>query len=207
MRTSEHKVINAEDGSNSIRIRSNQRPNMMGGNGVNSRSRKQLPQVDTTEETKLIHPNQKQPLSPVSAEKVPSPSKGVKMRNKYAGIPSKIQSGVASSAKPPVPNFAANRAKREEAQKKADRLAPSKYLAVLIKQHYRRFSERVIQLETPKRVTQLTKMRKEMQRRFMLLYRHFRLKKYGEPIPKIRFSNDDDVEDMFKDDTDMLEKI
>lgn len=41
----------------------------------------------------------------------------------------------------------------------------------------------------------------------MLLYRHFRLKKYGEPIPKTRFSNDDDVEDMFKDDTDMLEKI
>lgn len=41
----------------------------------------------------------------------------------------------------------------------------------------------------------------------MLLYRHFRLKKYGEPIPKSKPSNEDEIEDMFKDDTDMLEKI
>ena len=56
-------------------------------------------------------------------------------------------------------------------------------------------------------MTQLTKMKKEMQRRFMLLYRHFRLKKYGEPIPKPKNSNDNEIEDMFKDDTDMLQKI
>ena len=50
-------------------------------------------------------------------------------------------------------------------------------------------------------------MRKEMQRRFMLLYRHFRLKKYGEPIPKPKREGEDEIEDMFKDDTDMLAKI
>ena len=50
-------------------------------------------------------------------------------------------------------------------------------------------------------------MRKEMQRRFMLLYRHFRLKKYGEPIPKPKRQGEDEIEDMFKDDTDMLAKI
>ena len=64
-----------------------------------------------------------------------------------------------------------------------------------------------MQKETPKRVAQLTKMRKEMQRRFMLLYRHFRLKKYGEPIPLPKREGEDEIEDMFKDDTDMLAKI
>ena len=55
----------------------------------------------------------------------------------------------------------------------------------------------------------LTAMRKEMRRRFMLLYRHFRLRKYGEPIPIQRNGDggDDDVEDMFKEDNDMLLKI
>ena len=47
-------------------------------------------------------------------------------------------------------------------------------------------------------------MKKEMQRRFMLVYRHFRLKKYGEAIPKAKTNKDEDIEDMFKDDTDML---
>ena len=41
----------------------------------------------------------------------------------------------------------------------------------------------------------------------MLLYRHFRLKKYGEPIPKPKRQGEDEIEDMFKDDTDMLAKI
>ena len=41
----------------------------------------------------------------------------------------------------------------------------------------------------------------------MLLYRHFRLKKYNEPIPIDRNPNSDDLEDMFKDDEDMLAKI
>ena len=51
-------------------------------------------------------------------------------------------------------------------------------------------------------------MRKELQRRFMLVYRHFRLKKYAEPIPKAKRDNEDNgLEDIFKDDTDMLLKI
>ena len=40
----------------------------------------------------------------------------------------------------------------------------------------------------------------------MLLYRHFRLRKYGEPIPVPKKSGDD-IEDMFQEDTDMLLKI
>lgn len=44
-------------------------------------------------------------------------------------------------------------------------------------------------LESGNRVKQLTKMRKEMQSRFYLLYRYFRLKKYGEPLP---VKNNDD---------------
>lgn len=65
-----------------------------------------------------------------------------------------------------------------------------------------------MQQETPKRVAELTRVRKELQRRFMLLYRHFRLKKYGEPIPKPKADKGgDEIEDMFKEDTDMLEKI
>ena len=142
------------------------------------------------------------PTSPDSERKDPSPLKGSKLRNKYAAIPSKIQSGIAT--KPPVPNFAANRARREAEQFKADRLAPSRYLEQLIKQHYKRFAQRLVSEETPKRVQALTKMRKEMQRRFMLLYRHFRLKKYGEPIPVPRKIEDDDLEDMDLDDAAML---
>ena len=50
-------------------------------------------------------------------------------------------------------------------------------------------------------------MRKEMQRKFMLLYRHFRKKKYGEPLPEEKKEQEGEIEDMFKDDTDMLKKI
>lgn len=57
--------------------------------------------------------------------------------------------------------------------------------------------------ETPKRVAALTKMRKEMQRRYMLLYRHYRLRKFGEPIPSKRRDEGEE----FKEDTAMLDKI
>lgn len=55
--------------------------------------------------------------------------------------------------------------------------------------------------ETSKRVAALTKMRKEMNKRFYLLYRYFRFKKYSEPLP----SADDDfdfgeIEDFCDDD-------
>ena len=48
-----------------------------------------------------------------------------------------------------------------------------------------------------------------MGRRFMLLYRHFRRRKYGEPIPKPKKvgQDSDELEDLFKDDNDMLERI
>ena len=47
-----------------------------------------------------------------------------------------------------------------------------------------------------------------MQRKFMLVYRHFRLKKYGEPIPVPKSeSKNSDLEDIFKDDAEMLLKI
>jgi hypothetical protein len=45
-------------------------------------------------------------------------------------------------------------------------------------------------------------MRKEMQRRFLLVYRHFRLRKYGEPIPDnmSEITDEDQLEDIFKED-------
>ena len=48
-----------------------------------------------------------------------------------------------------------------------------------------------------------------MQRRFMLVYRHFRHKKYGEPIPKQNNDLDDseELEDMFKEDLALQNKI
>lgn len=52
-------------------------------------------------------------MSPETDKKEPSPEKKSKLREKYAGVGSKVQSGLAM--KPPVPNFAANRAKREAA--------------------------------------------------------------------------------------------
>lgn len=78
----------------------------------------------------LLSPNNKEENVVLSSEQEnrdPSPTKQSKVRSKYAGVQSKVQSGIAM--KPPVPNFAANRARREEQQKKADRLAPSKWLA------------------------------------------------------------------------------
>ena len=67
-----------------------------------------------------------------------SPDKGQQKRNKYAGVPSKISSGIVT--KPPIPDFAANRVKREAEQKKADSVAPTMYTNLLVKQHYRRFA-------------------------------------------------------------------
>ena len=49
-----------------------------------------------------------------------------------------------------------------------------------------------------------------MQRRFMLVYRHFRHRKYGEPIPKKNDDLDDSsekLEDMFKEDLALQNKI
>ncbi len=81
-------------------------------------------------------------------------------------------------------------------------MAPTQWLAQLIKGHYKRFSIALVQKETPKRVQALTKMRKEMQKRFLLLYRHFRLKKYGEAIPDnmSEITDEDQLEDIFKED-------
>lgn len=42
-----------------------------------------------------------------------------------------------------------------------------------------------------------------MTRRFMLLYRHFRLRKYGEPLP----GSDDIDEDLFEEDKEMIRRI
>lgn len=41
-----------------------------------------------------------------------------------------------------------------------------------------------------------------MQRRFMLLYRHFRFKKYGEPL-----MSDTEVDDLFEEDKEMIRRI
>lgn len=56
--------------------------------------------------------------------------------------------------------------------------------------------------QAKKRVEALKRMRGEMQRRFMLLYRHFRLKKYGEPL-----TNDTEVDDLFEEDKEMIRRI
>jgi len=46
-------------------------------------------------------------------------------------------------------------------------------------------------------------MRAEMKRRFLRLYRHFRLKKYGEALP----GNDGVDEDLFEEDKQMIRRI
>lgn len=71
---------------------------------------------------KKDHQNSKTTLSPLGRGDQSSPLKNSKARNKYANVPSKISSG---ATKPPVPNFAANRMKRQVEQEKADRLAPT----------------------------------------------------------------------------------
>jgi len=40
----------------------------------------------------------------------------------------------------------------------------------------------------------------------MLLYRHFRLRKYGEPLPVVKIANENEIEEL-KEDTDMLDRI
>jgi len=47
-----------------------------------------------------------------------------------------------------------------------------------------------------------------MQRRFILLYRHFRLRKYGEPLPKAKLTKEREIEELQEqEDTDMLKRI
>jgi len=65
----------------------------------------------------------------------------------------------------------------------------------------------LVQRETPKRVQALTKMRKELQKRFLLVYKHFRHKKYGDPIEQFSDSDKDELEDMFKEDLALQKKI
>jgi hypothetical protein len=58
-------------------------------------------------------------------------------------------------------------------------------------------------------------MRLEMQRRFLLLYKHYRHKKHGEPLPgheqtpKDNYFNSDleDVDDLFDDDKEFIMRI
>ena len=45
-----------------------------------------------------------------------------------------------------------------------------------------------------------------MKRRFMLLFRLFRHKKYGEELPTV-YQYDDEVEDLFEEDKEMIRKI
>lgn len=90
MRSSDNRVINADDGSKQpqIRIRNNTfmvPPNM---SGPNSRSVKRLQPVTTSEEGKEAMVNSA--MSPNGDERGSSPAKGSKIRNKYAAIPSKI---------------------------------------------------------------------------------------------------------------------
>ena len=131
MRNSQNKIIASDDGTNqpTMRIRSNYlAPNIRG----QDRNRKQLPPqapkiMNKHASKELLSPsrpkdNNRNALSPVSmGNKEESPAKsskiaggGLPRSNKYANVPSKISSGVATtSTKPPVPNFAANRVKRQ----------------------------------------------------------------------------------------------
>ena len=60
--------------------------------------------------------------------------------------------------------------------------------------------------EASKRVLALKKMRMEMTRRFILLYKHFRHKKFGEVLPEEpKYS--DEVDDLFDDDKEFILKI
>lgn len=72
---------------------------------------------------------------------------------------------------------------RDSAQKKSSAI-PKSLLDRLIKSHYERFSTHLKKMETKNRVKMLTKTRQEMARRFKLLYRSYRNKKFGEPIPQ-----------------------
>lgn len=58
----------------------------------------------------------------------------------------------------------------------------SKWMSSLAKQNYKYFSEKLIALDTKKKLRALRMMRMRMKTRFMMVYRLFRLKKYGEPI-------------------------
>lgn len=108
---SEKKIITV-DGENAGRIRHNPlAPNI----SMSAKSR---------QKTQKTAPGEAK--SPFTDHNV-SPAKVSKTRSKYANVPSKISSGVVN-AKPPIPNFVANKAKREAEQVKVDRMAPSKYL-------------------------------------------------------------------------------
>ena len=64
--------------------------------------------------------------------------------------------------------------------------------------------------EPSKRVKALKNMRLEMKRRYMLLYKHFRHKKYGEPLDGAKDSDSDlgELEDYYdKEDAAFIAKI
>ena len=77
----------------------------------------------------------------------------------------------------------------------------------LIRSHYVRMASLLDKREPSKRVAALKKMKLEMRRRFMLLYKLFRMKKYGEPLTtKKNDSNSDldEVQDYDKEDAALI---
>ena len=67
-------------------------------------------------------------------------------------------------------------------------------MIALVRKHYVRFAERLDLLEIKKRVKALSNTKKEMAKRFMKLYAHFRHKKHGEKLP---WQEEDEVTEIF----------
>ena len=67
----------------------------------------------------------------------------------------------------------------------------SKWLKELARQNYIYFAEKLQALETTKKVGILREIKQRLTQRFMKMYRHFRHKKYGEPLDSPKTDFDD----------------
>lgn len=64
-----------------------------------------------------------------------------------------------------------------------ERKGGSRWMVELARQNYQYLVEKMRQQETKRRVNIMKAVREQLRGRFMKLYRYFRHKRYGEPLP------------------------
>lgn len=74
---------------------------------------------------------------------------------------------------------------------------PSRWANQLARQQYIRFLEKYREHETKNRIRELTRVKKELQSRFMKLYRYYRHKKFDEPL-EMENEQVDNLDDSFE---------
>ena len=125
---------------------------------------------------------------------------------KYPGELGGAKIKSTKNARPPLRNSISGRPNKTTQESSTRSKGPSRWMGQVRLQQFKTLAERLDAKQASKRVMALKAMKAEMTRRFVLLFRLFRHKKYGEELPCAK-QIDDDVEDLFEEDKEMIRRI